>query len=39
MMKKVVVIVLFTLFVATLFSSCKSTDCPAYEQHATVSTS
>jgi len=38
-MKKLVVIVLFALFMATLFSSCKSTDCPAYEDHAMASTS
>jgi len=31
-MKKVIVAVLFSLFVLAIMSSCKSKDCPAYSQ-------
>ncbi len=31
-MKKVIIALLLSFFVATLFSSCKSHDCPAYSQ-------
>jgi len=31
-MKKVIVAVLFSLFVLAVLSSCKSKDCPAYSQ-------
>ncbi|MFC2152505.1 hypothetical protein ACFLSE_08260 [Bacteroidota bacterium] len=31
-MKKIVVAVLFSLFILAVLSSCKSKDCPAYSQ-------
>jgi len=36
-MKKLAVVVLLALFVATMFTSCKSQDCPTYEQNVEVS--
>jgi hypothetical protein len=32
MKKRILTAVLLTLFVVALFSSCKSKDCPAYDQ-------
>mgnify|MGYP006896937560 CR=1 FL=1 len=32
MKKRILIAVLFALFVATLFTSCKSQDCPTYDQ-------
>jgi hypothetical protein len=33
MKKRILTAVLLTLFVAALFTSCKSKDCPAYDQN------
>lgn len=33
MKKRLLIALLFAMFVATLFSSCKSQDCPAYEHN------
>ncbi len=33
MKKRILIAVLFALFVASVFTSCKSKDCPTYDQN------
>ena len=38
-MKKLAIVLILAFVLATMFSSCKSQDCPAYEDDITASTS
>jgi hypothetical protein len=38
LMKKLAIILVFAFVLATVFLSCKSQDCPAYEDDVTAST-